>query len=154
MQHLKKISLRILPSILFLIAYAIDMNWLGRGFILFSPIILFFYVFSNPLLLNPLYVVSLSFLFDLYSGLPAGLHSFPLLLLYALVVFYRKNLRSPDFTSTWGLFALLLFGTEILKWALLSMIQNNYWAIQYMLIPSFFTAILYPWFQIILPKQR
>lgn len=103
---------------------------------LLAIIAVYFWGLHNPDLMPAPAVFFIGLLQDILSGVPLGLNTFILLVVYGVVVSQRRFFYGKSFAVLWWGFATLCVFIGLFQWILLSILSGEF-------VPALATAIEY-----------
>lgn len=112
---------------------------------LFDIMIIYYWSIYHPKLFPEWFVLLMGILQDILYGLPIGVTALSNLIFREIIVSRRRFFIKETFVTIWLNFAMFSFIAAGLKWMIASIVFNELFSGEIMLIQWMLTASLYAW---------
>lgn len=109
-----------------------------------AMVCVYFWVLYRPDLFGLMSIIVLGIAVDTLSGLPFGVHLFVFLIAYLLTIIYGRYVYAKSFSISWFGFVLVLAGSLVSKWLLLSIYYKTFLLFSHIILTFIVTILIYP----------
>jgi rod shape-determining protein MreD len=135
-------------AVLFLFLATVPLGEVGLNICRPMVLVMLFSYFAlyRPYFYPYWFLFIIGMLYDAALGLPLGMNALTYILVKAVIVWRRdKYLRAP-FGAIWIQFAVLMVGTCLIQWMIMSFIYNHFFNFSLIMLQLILSIALYPFF--------